>query len=83
MGKTKYAEETPPCSWCHFRNDKVGCLLGKMNCYYLIESPRVAATPCDGCPYSKKGRCIGWCTKNLVGMEGIDVDAIKRRRYGV
>lgn len=81
MGKLKYAEETPRCDWCHFFNEKYGCLLGKMNCYYLIDSPRVAATPCDGCNFSKGGPCIGWCSKNLLGMEGIDVREIRNRRY--
>lgn len=51
----KYAGDRPPeCVFCHFWvNDKVGCRLGKMNCCYLLECPRMAPTPCDGCPYGK------------------------------
>lgn len=78
MGKVKYAGDRPPeCVFCHFWvNDKVGCRLGKMNCYYLLECPRMAPTPCDGCSYGKATPCIGWCTKKILGQKGVDMYAV-------
>ena len=79
MTGAKYAEERPPkCSLCHFWvNDRVGCRLGKMNCYYLLDSPRMDPTLCDGCPYKKSTPCMGWCTKRVLGQEGVDSEATK------
>ncbi|MDD3138340.1 MAG: hypothetical protein PHX08_05125 [Lachnospiraceae bacterium] len=77
MGKVKYAEDRPDnCAFCHFWvNDKIGCQLGKKNCYYLLESPRMVPMPCDGCPYCKGGPCIGWCTSRILGKKGVDIYA--------
>lgn len=77
MEKVKYAGDRPgDCSCCHFWvNDKVGCRLGKKNCYYLLECPGMVASPCDGCPYKRATPCIGWCTMRILGKKGVGVNA--------
>ncbi len=77
MISARYSGDKPgDCSNCFFWDeDRSGCRLGKMNCYYLLERPRVVPTPCDGCPYKKAAPCIGWCTKRILGQEGVNMYA--------
>ena len=44
----RYHKDRPAsCRQCYFwKNRKVGCTLGKENCYYLAESPK-KKSPCD------------------------------------
>ena len=39
------------------KNRKKGCVLGKENCYYLIEPPK-GPSKCDGCPYKRVKPCV-------------------------
>ena len=52
----RYHKDRPAsCRQCYFwKNRKVGCTLGKENCYYLAESPK-KKSPCEGCCY---GPCV-------------------------
>ena len=77
MISARYSGDKPgDCRNCFFWDeDRSGCRLGKMNCYYLLERPRVVPTPCDGCPYKKAAPCIGWCTKRILGQEGVNMYA--------
>ena len=77
MRNLRYAADKPAdCSACFFwDNDRLGCRHGKMNCYYLLENPYMAPTQCTGCPYKKGSTCIGWCTKKIIGQEGVDMYA--------
>lgn len=34
-----------------------GCVLGKENCYYLIEPPK-GPSKCEGCPYKRAKPCV-------------------------
>lgn len=45
----RYHKDRPAsCRQCYFwKNRKVGCTLGKENCYYLAESPK-KKNPCEG-----------------------------------
>ena len=31
------------------------------------------STVCYGCPYGRVYTCVGWCTRNLLGGEGVKV----------
>ena len=48
----RYHKDRPAsCRQCYFwKNRKVGCTLGKENCYYLAESTK-KKSPCEGCCY--------------------------------
>ena len=39
------------------KNRKKGCVLGKENCYYLIEPPK-GPSKCEGCPYKRAKPCV-------------------------
>ncbi len=73
MERTRYAADKPSeCRYCFFWNGpQKGCRLGKGNCYYLISTPCKPKSECDGCPYGKNHKCIGWCTKKLMREVGI------------
>ena len=46
-----HASRPADCRHCFFwKNRKKGCVLGKENCYYLIEPPK-GPSKCEGCPY--------------------------------
>ena len=43
---------------CFFwKNRKKGCVLGKENCYYLIEPPK-GPSKCEGRPYKRAKPCV-------------------------
>ena len=64
IGGVRYHDDRPnDCSFCFFwKNRKVGCTLGKENCYYLAESPE-KHSPCEGCGYAP---CVSFCMKNVL-----------------
>ena len=48
-----HASRPADCRHCFFwKNRKKGCVLGKENCYYLIEPPK-GPSKCEGCPYKR------------------------------
>ena len=73
MREPRYADDKPKdCAFCFYWDEgRKKCRLGKMNCYYLLEDPHLIETPCRGCPYKKGGPCIGWCTRKILGQEGV------------
>ena len=53
-----HASRPADCRYCFFRkNRKKGCVLGKENCYYLIEPPK-GPSKCEGCPYKRAKPCV-------------------------
>ena len=53
-----HASRPANCRHCFFwKNRKKGCVLGKENCYYLIEPPK-GPSKCDGCPYKRVKPCV-------------------------
>lgn len=66
---SQYYEDRPhECRCCHFwKNRKVGCILGKENCYYLTEVMETEQEKkCRGCSYSNGGICVSAsCYKDL------------------
>ncbi len=53
-----HASRPADCRHCFFwKNRKKGCVLGKENCYYLIEPPK-GPSKCDGCPYKRVKPCV-------------------------
>ena len=53
-----HASRPADCRHCFFwKNRKKGCVLGKENCYYLIEPPK-GPSKCDGCPYKRAKPCV-------------------------
>ena len=72
----RYHKDRPAsCRQCYFwKNRKVGCTLGKENCYYLAESPK-KKSPCEGCCY---GPCVSFCMKKILGYKGEEVPACVR-----
>ena len=75
-GRRYYADRPSNCTACFFwQNQRVGCLLGKENCYYLAESPR-KKSPCDGCCYAP---CISFCMKKILGYPPEEVPACVRQ----
>ena len=53
-----HASRPADCRHCFFwKNRKKGCVLGKENCYYLIE-PHKGPSKCDGCPYKRVKPCV-------------------------
>lgn len=66
---SKYASDKPKeCTLCSFWNkNKNKC--GLDSCYYLLEEPEKAPSPCLGCPYGKgRGVCFP-CYRKLLGQE--------------
>ena len=55
-----YADRPNTCRKCFFwKNRKVGCILGKQNCYYLAEAVMTAQEKkCEGCCYAKGQPCV-------------------------
>ena len=68
-----YHKDRPSdCRYCYFwKNRKVGCTLGKENCYYLAEYPK-RDSPCIFCGY---GPCVSFCMKKMLGMKGVPANA--------
>ena len=63
-----YAEKPETCRMCFFwKNRKVGCILGKQNCYYLAEAVMTEQEKkCEGCCYAKGQPCVSaTCYKDL------------------
>lgn len=62
-----FSEDKPKdCRYCYFwKNKKVGCELGKENCYYRMTMNK-KVNECIGCPYGRADPCIGWCTKKIM-----------------
>ena len=54
-GVRYYAERPHDCRKCFFwKNRKVGCTLGRENCYYLAEVIKTEQEKkCENCPYAK------------------------------
>ena len=53
-----HASRPADCRRCFFwKNRKKGCVLGKENCYYLIEPPK-GPSKCEGCPYKRAKPCV-------------------------
>ena len=53
-----HASRPADCRHCFFwKNRKKGCVLGKENCYYLIEPPK-GPSKCEGCPYKLAKPCV-------------------------
>ena len=74
-GVRYYASRPLDCTACFFwQNQRVGCLLGKENCYYLAESPKKKRL-CEGCCY---GPCISFCMKKVLGYPSEEVPACVR-----
>lgn len=50
INELRYYKERPAnCRQCFFwKNNKIGCTLGKENCYYLAGAPK-KKSPCEGC----------------------------------
>lgn len=69
----RYHKDRPAsCRQCYFwKNRKVGCTLGKENCYYLAESPK-KKSPCEGCCY---GPCVSFCMKKVLGSKEVPANA--------
>ena len=62
-----YAKDKPEtCRECFWSNKKGRCRLGQDNCYYIKKVIAKRRDPCEGCPYSRGGPCIGWCTMKLL-----------------
>ena len=67
-GVRYYADRPHDCRNCFFRkNRKVGCTLGRENCYYLAEVVKSEKEKkCDGCPYAQGRPCVAAvCYKDL------------------
>ena len=57
----RYHSDRPSnCRGCYFwKNRKVGCTLGKENCYYLAEGIKTEQEKtCEECPYAKGRPCV-------------------------
>ena len=69
----RYHKDRPAsCRQCYFwKNRKVGCTLGRENCYYLAESPK-KKNPCEGCCY---GPCVSFCMKKVLGQKEVPANA--------
>ncbi len=57
------------CFW--WKNRKVGCTLGKENCYFLMEAPE-KRSPCENCCY---GPCVSFCMRKVLGKGEIPANA--------
>ena len=67
-GVRYYADRPHDCRKCFFwKNRKVGCTLGKENCYYLAEVIKTEQEKkCENCPYAKGQPCVtASCYKDL------------------
>ena len=69
-GVRYYAERPHDCRKCFFwKNRKVGCTLGRENCYYLAEVIKTEQEKkCENCPYAKGQPCVSAsCYKDRSG----------------
>ena len=66
-----HASRPADCRHCFFwKNRKKGCVLGKENCYYLIEPPK-GPSKCEGCPLQAgKALCAGSLLQGSDGTAG-------------
>ena len=62
-----YAEKPETCRMCFFwKNRKVGCILGKQNCYLAEAVMTEQEKKCEGCCYAKGQPCVSaTCYKDL------------------
>lgn len=62
-GVRYYVDRPHDCRYCAFwKNRKVGCTLGKDNCYYLAEIIKTEQEKkCEGCCYAKGQPCVSAC----------------------
>ncbi len=61
IGGVRYWSDRPhDCRQCFFfKNRKIGCVLGRNNCYYLAETIKTEQEKkCEGCPYAKGQPCV-------------------------
>ena len=58
-----HADRPDSCRACYFyKNRKIGCILGKENCYYLAEVVKTEQEKkCEGCCYAKGQPCVSAC----------------------
>ena len=68
----RYHKDRPnSCQKCYFwKNRKIGCILGKKNCYYLAESPRRSV--CENCCYAP---CASFCMRKILGSKEVPANA--------
>ena len=66
-----HASRPADCRHCFFwKNRKKGCVLGKENCYYLIEPPK-GPSKCEGVPLQAgKALCAGSLLQRPDGTAG-------------
>ena len=67
--KVKYSSEKPgECKFCYFwGGPNKGCqYIGDKPCFYILDEKAVDPDSCEACPYGKKDRCIGYCTKKIL-----------------
>lgn len=66
-----HASRPADCRHCFFwKNRKKGCVLGKENCYYLIEPPK-GPSKCEGWPLQAgKALCAGSLLQRPDGTAG-------------
>lgn len=63
-----FADKPETCRKCFFwKNRKVGCILGRENCYYLAEVIKTEQEKrCEHCCYAKDRACVSAvCYKEL------------------
>lgn len=62
-GVRYYADRPNNCKKCFFwRNRRIGCTLGKENCYFLAEVVKTEQEKkCENCCYAKGGPCVSAC----------------------
>ena len=74
-GVRYHSDRPTTCRACYFwKNRKLGCMLGKENCYYLVKSPK-KKSPCEGCCY---GPCVSFCMTKILGYGPEEVPASVR-----
>lgn len=67
-GVRYYISRPRECRKCFFwKNRKIGCSLGKENCYYLAEPVKTAQEKkCEKCPYTNGQPCVtASCYKDM------------------
>jgi len=77
-----YAEKPETCRMCFFgENRKVGCILGKQNCYYLAEAVMTEQEKkCEGCCYAKDLSYVSAaCYKDLDAW--LRAKRVRKRRW--
>lgn len=77
-----YAEKPETCRMCFFgENRKVGCILGKQNCYYLAGAVMTEQEKkCEGCCYAKDLSYVSAaCYKDLDAW--LRAKRVRKRRW--